>query len=287
MIARGRLRLGRLVLHLVLLAAAAAMLLPFLFMVATACKDEADLSRPALLPTKWHWENFPRGWMYTDRPQGGVPWHRRGMTPSLLVSAGVAVATTGLTVLLSAMGGFALAKLRFRGSSWWFAAILATLMVPSQVTMVPNFVTIARLGLYDSLAALVLPALPLAFGIFLMRQFFLDLPDSLLEAARLDGAGPWRTFFRIALPQCRPAMVTLAIFTFMGSWNSFLWPLIVLDSPDKFTLPVALLRFSEQYVTKENYLMAVSALTLLPIVLLFLCFQRAFMTGVTTTGLKE
>jgi len=287
MIARGRLPLGRLVLHLTLLAGAAAMLLPFLFMVATACKDEADLSRPALLPTKWHWENFPRGWMYTDRPQGGVPWHRRGMTPSLLVSAGVAVATTGLTVLLSAMGGFALAKLRFRGSSWWFAAILATLMVPGQVTMVPNFVTIARLGLYDSLAALVLPALPLAFGIFLMRQFFLDLPDSLLEAARLDGAGPWRTFFRIALPQCRPAMVTLAIFTFMGSWNSFLWPLIVLDSPDKFTLPVALLRFSEQYVTKENYLMAVSALTLLPIVLLFLCFQRAFMTGVTTTGLKE
>ena len=280
-------RPGRVVVHVILLLAAVVMVFPFFFMVATACKDEAAFGKAELLPQTWHWRNFPDAWMYSDQPQAGLPWYRRGMTPNLLVSTAVAVATTLLTVLLSAMGGFALAKHRFRGSGWCFAAIVATLMVPGQVTMVPNFVTISRLGLYDSYLALVLPALPLAFGIFLMRQFFLGVPDSLLEAARIDGAGEWRTFFTVALPLCKPAMATLGIFTFMASWNSFLWPLIVLDSREKFTLPVALLRFMEQYVTKENYLMAVSALTILPIALLFICFQRAFLAGVATTGLKE
>ncbi len=280
-------RPGRVVLHAVLLLAAVVMLFPFFFMVATACKDEAASGKAELLPKQWHWRNFPEAWTYSDQPQTDLPWYRRGMTPNLLVSTGVAVATTLLTILLSAMGGFALAKHRFRGSGWWFAAIVATLMVPGQVTMVPNFVTITRLGLYDSYLALILPALPLAFGIFLMRQFFLGVPDSLLEAARIDGAGEWRTFFTVALPLCKPAMATLGIFTFMASWNSFLWPLIVLGSREKFTLPVALLRFMEQYVTKENYLMAVSALTVLPIALLFICFQRAFLAGVATTGLKE
>lgn len=282
-----RRRLSRAALHLFLLSAGAAMLFPFFFMVATACKDEAALGRAELLPRVWHWRNFPDAWMYSEQPQDHRPWYRRGLTPNLFISAGVAVATTMLTVLLAAMGGFAFAKHEIRGGRWWFAAILATLMVPGQVTMVPNFVTITRFGLYDSYLALILPSLPLAFGIFLMRQFFLGVPDSLLEAARIDGAGEWRTFFQIALPHARPAMATLGIFTFMASWNSFLWPLIVLSSPDRFPLPIALLRFMEQYVTKENYLMAVSALTVLPIAVLFVCFQRAFLAGVATTGMKE
>ncbi len=280
-------RPGRILVHVVLLLSAVAMLFPFFFMVATACKDEAAFGRPGLLPATWHWRNFPDAWMYSEQPQGHLPWYRRGLTPNLLVSAGVAVVTTLLTILISAMAGYAFAKHRFRGSRWWFAAVLATLMVPGQVTMVPNFVTITRLGLYDTWLALILPAMPLAFGVFLMRQFFLGVPDSLLEAARIDGAGEWRTFVQVALPLCRPAMATLGIFTFMASWNSFLWPLVVLDSPGRFTLPIALLRFMEQYVTKENYLMAVSALTVLPIALLFICFQRAFLAGVATTGLKE
>ena len=261
--------------YVVLVLVSVVMLFPFFYMFVTACKDEAQIARPELLPPKWHFENFP------------VAWRKEPFTRFLGNSAGVSLAAVTLTLLLSSMGGFALSKYRFRGRQLIFFAILATLMVPRQVTMIPNFLTCSRLFLLDSYTGLVIPFLPLAFGIFLMRQFMGSVSNELIEAARIDGAGELRIFSQIMLPLCRPALAVLGIFTFMGSWNEFLWPLVILDSPAKYTLPIGLLRFSQQYDIQYNYLMAVSLLSIVPIAVLFLVFQRSFVEGITITGLKE
>jgi ABC-type glycerol-3-phosphate transport system permease component len=262
--------------YLLLLAISAVMLFPFFYMFTTSLKDEVQLAQPRLLPTgQWHWENF------------GIAWTREPFTRYLLNSSGVAAATVLLTLWLASMAGFALAKYRFRGKNLIFLAILATLMVPGQVTMIPNFLTCSRLQLLDSYAGLVIPVLPLAFGIFLLRQFMGSVPDDLIEAAKIDGAGDLRIYGQLMLPLCTPALLTLSIFTFMGSWNNFMWPLIVLDSPGKYTLPIGLLRFAQQYSVEYNYLMAVSLVSILPIVILFSLFQRWFVKGIAMTGLKE
>ena len=262
--------------YLALICVALVMLFPFFYMFATACKDDAQLARSELLPEgRWHFENF------------AIAWQKEPFTRFLVNSTGVALATVTLTLLLASMGGFALAKYQFRGRKWIFVGLLATMMVPSQVTMIPNFLTCSRFFLLDSYAGLVLPVLPLAFGIFLMRQFIGSIPNTLMEAARIDGAGDFRIYAQMILPLCQPALVTLGIFTFMASWNNFLWPLIVLDTPAKYTLPVGILRFAQQYDIQYNYLMAVSLLSILPIAVLFLSFQRSFVQGVTVTGLSD
>ncbi len=262
--------------HLALLLIAAVMLFPFLFMVATAMKSEAQLAQPGIFPEGlWHPENFVTAW-------GRAPF-----TLYLINSAAVAGIAAGVTVLLSAMGGFALCKSRLRGRHALFLLILATLMVPPQVKMIPNFLTCARLGLLDTRLGLVLPVLPLGFGIFLMRQFIRAIPNDLIAAARIDGAGETRVFFQLILPLCGPAAATLGLFTFMGSWNEFLWPLIILDTPEKFTLPIGLLRFSQQFSVEQNFLMAVSCLSMLPIMALFLVAQRTFVQGMVGVGLSD
>jgi alpha-1,4-digalacturonate transport system permease protein len=252
------------------------MLFPFFFMVTTAVKSEAQLAQPELLPRGgWHPGNFL------------IAWGKAPFTQYLINSTIVAVGAAMATVLLSAMGGFALSKHRFRGRTLIFLLILSTLMVPPQVKMIPNFLICARLGLLDTRLGLVIPVLPLGFGIFLMRQFIATIPDELVAAARVDGAGDLRIFLRLILPLCGPAIATLAIFAFMGSWNEFLWPLIILDTPERYTLPLGLLRFSQQFNVEQNHLMAVSLLSLLPILALFLLCQRAFTKGMTGLGLGE
>lgn len=261
--------------YVVLVLLSGVMLFPFFYMFVTACKDEAQIARPELLPRQWHFENFI------------VAWRKEPFTRFLANSAGVSLVAVTLTLLLSSMAGFALSKYRFAGRRLIFFAILATLMVPRQVTMIPNFLTCSRLFLLDTYTGLVIPFLPLAFGIFLMRQFMGSVSNELLEAARIDGAGELRIFSQLMLPLCRPALAVLGIFTFMGSWNEFMWPLVILDSPMKYTLPIGLLRFSQQYDIQYNYLMAVSLLSIVPIAVLFLVFQRSFVEGITITGLKE
>lgn len=262
--------------YLALVLLSVVMLFPFFYMFVTACKDEVQIAQAELLPRgEWHFENF------------AVAWTKEPFTRFLLNSAGVSLAALALTLLLSSMAGFALAKYRFPGKNLIFIAILATLMVPRQVTMIPNFLTCSRLFLLDSYTGLVLPFLPLAFGIFLMRQFMGSVSNELIEAARIDGAGDFRIFGQLMLPLCGPALATLSIFTFMGSWNEFMWPLVILDTPVKYTLPIGLLRFSQQYDIQYNYMMAVSLLTVLPVLGLFLVFQRSFVQGIAMTGLKE
>jgi ABC-type glycerol-3-phosphate transport system permease component len=254
--------------------AAVVMLFPFFYMFATACKSESQLVSARLLPRPWHLENFPTAW--TKEP----------FTRFLFNSIGVAVAVTLATLLLSSMGGFAFAKFDFRGKNLAFMAFIATLMIPMHVTMIPNFKICAYLRLVNTYGGLILPVLPLAFGIFLMRQFMFSVPNSLVEAARIDGSSDARVFLQIMLPLCKPALATLAIFTFMANWNNFLWPLIILDSEYLYTLPIGLMRFSEQYDVQYHYTMAVSLLSIVPIVILFLFFQRAFVKGMALTGLK-
>ncbi|MBN1475802.1 carbohydrate ABC transporter permease [Candidatus Sumerlaeota bacterium] len=262
--------------YILLLVVTAVMLFPFLFMVATACKDEAQLAQPEMLPQgAWHFENFPTAW-------GKAQFNRY-----LVNSTAVGLATTLLTLLLASMAGFALSKYRFKGRDVIFLAILSTLMVPQQVTMIPNFLTCSRIGLLDSLTGLVIPVLPLSFGIFLMRQFIRGVPDDLIAAARIDGASDLRIFFQLVMPLCIPALAALGVFTFMASWNGFLWPLIILDTPEKYTLPIGLMRFSQQFSVEQNHLMAVSILITLPVLILFVVFQRAFIRGLTVGGLSD
>jgi multiple sugar transport system permease protein len=165
--------------------------------------------------------------------------------------------------------------------------VMTTLMIPGVVTFVPLFVLVANVGLVDTLPGLFLPFLAAPFGVFLMRQFMLGLPRDLLDAGRIDGAGELRIFARIILPLCGPALATLGILTFLGSWNNFLWPLVVAQSEDKYTLPVALALYSTgQNSTEYGLLLAGSTVVLLPILAIFLIFQRRFIEGIATTGIK-
>ncbi|NAZ81356.1 ABC transporter permease subunit [Kineococcus sp. R8] len=199
----------------------------------------------------------------------------------------VAVVTVAGNLVFCSMVGYALAKMEFAGKRVLLALVLGMLMIPSTVTFIPLFVTVSRLGLVNSYGGLILPFLANAIGVFLMRQFMSDIPDSLIEAARIDGAGEFRIFSRIVLPLCGPALATLAILTFLFSWNNFLWPLVVAQNEDRFTLPVAISLYSTgQNASNYGLLLAGAVLVVTPIVLLFLALQRYFIQGIASTGIK-
>jgi multiple sugar transport system permease protein len=202
---------------------------------------------------------------------------------SLLVAV---IVTAGNLVFCSALG-YALAKLRFPGRKLLFLLVLGMLMVPGMAVFVPQFVLVSNLNLVDTYAGLVLPFLAGPFGVFLMRQYLLSLPDELIEAARVDGAGEFRIFWRIVLPLSRPALATLGILTFLASWNNFLWPLVVATTEDKYTLPVALALYSVgQNRINFGLALAGAVVVVLPVLLVFLLLQRYFLRGIATTGLK-
>jgi multiple sugar transport system permease protein len=185
------------------------------------------------------------------------------------------------------MVGYALAMLEFRGRRALFLVVMGTLLVPGVVTFVPLFVLVTNLGLTNTLPGLILPFLVSPFGVFLMRQFISGLPRDLLDAGRVDGAGELRIFARIFLPLCGPALATLGILTFLGSWNNFLWPLVVAQEENRYTLPVALALYAKgQNSTQYGLLLAGATVVVIPILLLFLAFQRRVIEGIATTGIK-
>ncbi len=199
----------------------------------------------------------------------------------------VAVAVVLGNIVFCSMVGYALAKMQFPGKKVLFALVMLTLMVPGVVTLVPMFVLVSNMGLVNTYPALILPFLAGPLGVFLMRQFMLGIPDALIEAARIDGAGEFRVFFRIVLPQCGPPLATLSILTFLGSWNNFLWPLVVAQTENMYTLPVALSLYSVgSNGTYYGLLMAGSVLVVTPILILFLFLQRYFVQGIAMTGIK-
>ncbi len=263
--------------YIVLTIAVAATLLPFVWMYLGSVKPQSELLRrpPTFLPETFTWENF-------------VTWFTRLDFGTYFTNSVIVAGFTVLgTLVFCSMVGYALAKLEFPGKRVLFGLVLLTLMVPAIVTFIPLFVVVAKLGMVSTYPALILPFLTAPIGVFLMRQFMLGIPDSLLEAARIDGAGELRIFARVVMPLCGPALATLAILTFLASWNNFLWPLVVAQDESMYTLPVALSLYSTgQNQTNYGVLLAGSVLVITPVLLLFLALQRYFIQGVAATGIK-
>lgn len=250
---------------------------PFLWMLLGAFKPQAEflVTTPTFLPKNPTTDNFGRLFDQLDFPR------------FFFNSSLVAVAVTLGNVLFCPMLGYALAKLRWRGKRLVMGLVLATLMVPAGITLIPNFVLMANLGLVNTYPGLILPFLVGPFGVFLTRQFMYGIPDELLEAARIDGANEWRIFWGIVLPITAPVLATLGILTFLGSWNSFLYPLVMAQEPEMYTLPVALATFATgQYQADHGMLMAGSVVLVLPVLIIFILFQRWITEGIATTGLK-
>jgi multiple sugar transport system permease protein len=265
------------VLYILLFLGLLLMVGPFLWMVLGSFKPRGEFLQvpPTWLPANPTLDNYERLIERLDFP--------RYFFNSTLI-AGV---VTAANLVFGPMLGYALAKLRFRGKGVLMALVLSTLMLPAAATLVPVFVLMSRLELVNTYPGLILPFLAAPFGVFLTRQFFLGTPDELLEAARIDGAGEFRIFFQIAMPLAAPVLATLGILTFLGSWNGFIYPLIMATSPEMYTLPVALATFATgQFQADHGMLMAGSVLLVVPVLIVFILLQRWITEGISTTGLK-
>ena len=263
--------------YVVLAVGLLATLTPFIWMLLGSFKPEAELQR---VPPTW-WPEAPSLDNYREL------FDRLDFPRFFANSALVAVAVTAGNLLFCSMVGYALAKLDFAGKRLLFGLVLGMLMVPGVVTFVPLFVLVSNLGMVNTYPGLILPFLVTPLGVFLMRQFMSGLPDELIEAARIDGAGEWKIFARVIMPLCGPALATLGILTFLSSWNNFLWPLVVAQSEDKYTLPVALALYSiGQNATNYTLLLAGSVVVIVPVIVLFVALQRYFVQGIATTGIK-
>ncbi len=262
--------------HLVLIPIAVVMVIPLVWMVVTSLQtlDETRHYPPTLVPTSLQFRN------YTD-VLGQAPF-ARWFVNTLLVTLACVVGN----LLFCSLAGYAFARIRFFGREVAFILILATLMVPFQVVIIPTFLIVRSLHLIDTLGALILPNLAGAFGIFMLRQFFRTLPVELEEAARIDGASRLGILFKIVLPLSGPALATLAVITFMWTWNDFLWPLITIYNPNHMTIQLGLATFQGAHQTNTNLLMAANVMSMLPVLLLFFFAQRYFIRGIATTGLK-
>jgi multiple sugar transport system permease protein len=261
--------------HLVLIPTALLMALPLVWMLGTSLSTLAETQRfPPGLPSSLHWDNFSTAW-------NGSPFGR-WMANSAIVSITCVVSN----LVLCSLAGYAFARLRFPGSRLVFVGILATLMVPFQVVMIPTLLIVKHLGLVDTLPALIVPNLVTPFGIYLLRQFFLTLPVELEEAALIDGAGRFRILRSILLPLMGPPLSTVAVLTFLSVWNDFLWPLVVTSSPNTMTIQLGLATFQTAHFTDWPVLMAATLMSQLPVMLLFLAGQRFFVSSIANTGIK-
>jgi multiple sugar transport system permease protein len=265
----------RIAIHAPLLAGAVVVLVPFLWMVTTSLKPPGAVHLPPhVVPVRFEWRNFLDAWRADD------------FARFYLNSAVMAVAITAGQLLLSSLAGYAFARLRFPGRDLLFWVVLATMMVPAYVTLIPSYLVVRGLGWLDSYPALIVPRLVSAFGIFLMRQHYLTIPRDLEEAALLDGASRLRIWRGIFLPLSGPALATLAIFAFLFAWNDFLWPLIVTTSPDMRTVQLGLATFTGRYGTQWTLLMAGAVTATLPALVAFAVGQRWFVRGIAGTGVK-
>jgi multiple sugar transport system permease protein len=260
-----RWRWPRLLLHALLVAAAAVVAAPLAWMLALSFGLDGT-------PTLAHY---------------GTLFTRLHVARALLNSASLALAVTAVSLVLNSMAGYAFAKLRFRGREPLFRGLLAALVIPGQVGMLPLFLLLKQLGLVNTYLGVLVPGLASVFGIFLVRQYAQSIPDSLLDAARIDGASELAIYRTLVLRLCRPILVTLALFTFLGAWNDFLWPLVILSDQDRYTLPVALAALLGEHAQDVEVMMAGAVLTVAPVLLLFLGLQRYYIESVAAGALKE
>ena len=264
--------------HLVLMAGAVTMIFPFYWMLKTSfLTDSQALEMPPRL-----WLSFPL-YFGNYREVFELAATGRAIGNSLFI----AVVSTAGVPLTSSLAAFAFAKLRFPGEKKPFGLLFATMLIPSQVTLIPLYVVFSKIGWVDTHLPLIVPQIMVnAYGVFLIRQFMVSVPDSYIEAAKLDGAGYLRIYAGIMLPLCKPALVTLGMFTFVGNWNNFVGPLIYLNTEELFTLPLIINSFRSAYAVDWGLLMAGSTVAVLPLLLIYLFAQRSFIEGIAATGLK-
>lgn len=263
--------------YAILLVLGLSMVFPFFWMISTALKTDAEIYRmpPELLPGEPKWSNFSKAW-------NSAPFNRYLLNTML-----IAVATTFFDLLLSSLGGVAFGKYDFFGKKVLFALVLGIMVVPSQVTLIPNYLIMNILGWLNTYQGVIIVSIVSPFGIFLVRQYLQTIPDELMDAARIDGCSEWGIFFKILLPLIKPVLGTLAIFSFTGSWNSFMWPLILMDKSEMYTLQIGLAFFRGQHQVYPNLLMAINALAVIPIMILFLFCQKYFVAGIQMSGIKQ
>jgi alpha-1,4-digalacturonate transport system permease protein len=261
---------------LILLFAAIITLFPFFWMLSTALKPSAELfsTVPILFPSNPQWSNFADIFKL-------APFERYFLNSGIVASSSVL-----LTVFINLLAGYTFAKYEFKGRKVMFMIILSTLMIPMQIIMVPNFIILSKLGWLNSYAGLIIPRAAEAFGLFLSKQFMDEIPIELIEAARIDGEGEFKIFIKIILPNCKPLIAILSIFTFMWRWNDFLWPLIITSSKDMYTVQLGLASFVGQFYVEWNSLMAISLLAVIPVLIVFLIFQKLIVQGIATSGIK-
>ncbi len=264
--------------YALLILVALLILMPMAWMLSTSFKPKSQWFLPDIywIPKTFTWDNYQKILNNSSLPIGR--WFGN--------SVFLATVITALTLTIDALAAYAYARMEFRGRNFLFGMLLATLFLPGIMFLVPNFLTVARLGLLNNYGGVIIPALANVFGIFFMRQFFESIPKELEEAAQIDGATSFETFFHIALPLATPALATLGIITFLGSWNDFLWPLLVLKDRALLTLPPGLRTLQGAFTSEYGQMMAGAAITAVPVLIIYLVLQRYIVESVATTGLK-
>lgn len=268
--------LRRVLLYIVLILIAVIMVVPFLWMLSTSLKTQYDAVKipPVWIPDPPQWENYVK--LFTEQP----------MFQFMLNTIKIVFFVVLGQLFFSSLAAYSFARISFKGRNVVFFFYIATLMVPGQVTMIPTYLMFAKAGLTDNHLALILPAFFSAFGVFLLRQFFMSLPRELEEAAEIDGCNPFMTYWRIMLPLVVPAMLTLGVFTLMNTWNDYMGPLIYLSSPEKYTMTLGIAYFKGVYTTQWNLVMAGSIVSVVPILIAYLCAQKYFIEGIALSGVK-
>jgi alpha-1,4-digalacturonate transport system permease protein len=251
-------------------------LAPVLWFVLSSFKDATDLGArpPKILPTRWAFENYTEAFQMYN--------YKRYFMNSVIVTS---VATV-LTLVINSMAAYAFAKYNFRGRDGLFVMTLAMIMIPLQVILIPIYLVVSSLGLVNTYWGMIIPAAATPTGVFIMRQYMLTIPDELIEAARIDGAGEFRIFARIVLPLCRPALAVVAIFSILWRWNDFIWPLLIAQKEELYTLPVALALLNGQLVVPYNIVLAMSVMSIIPVLFMFVFMQRQIIQGIAQTGIK-
>jgi multiple sugar transport system permease protein len=266
--------------HAFLLAGALVMIFPFYWMLTTSFKSfgEAGAFPPTLLPTEWHPENWVEAWT-----EAVIPWPR-AFANTIFIAGAVLVGE----LVTSILAAYAFARMRFRGRNVLFGVFLATLMIPTEATIIPNYVLVSRryLNLYDTYAVQIVPYLASVFAIFLLRQFFLSIPQELQDAATIDGAGHARFLWSVALPLVQPALITVALISILASWNSFLWPLLVTARNDIRPVQVVMQQFNQEFGSVYHLAMAGASFVILPMVAVYLVAQKYFIEGIARTGIR-
>ena len=268
--------LRRVLLYIVLILIAVIMVVPFLWMLSTSLKTQYDAVKipPVWIPDPPQWETYVK--LFTEQP----------MFQFMLNTIKIVFFVVLGQLFFSSLAAYSFARISFKGRNVVFFFYIATLMVPGQVTMIPTYLMFAKAGLTDNHLALILPAFFSAFGVFLLRQFFMSLPRELEEAAEIDGCNPFMTYWRIMLPLVVPAMLTLGVFTLMNTWNDYMGPLIYLSSPEKYTMTLGIAYFKGVYTTQWNLVMAGSIVSVVPILIAYLCAQKYFIEGIAFSGVK-